>query len=213
MVHLLQDFLVDGLCDVCELEGVRCHVVDFYKHLVIVKLAVLQVGGGGDCAHTGVGVVVRVLTNTIWETLLKKKKSKGERQITFFFSRKCLLFTGLHTLSLKSVCSERPFLFHHWVFISCIKEKFHLPPPFSPTLRVPAEGRRGRTRCFLLLHTPPGCLFSSCCCSFYPPGDKHTQTHTQVLKMWFVHNHHHFVHHFLDFTATSSALVTWVKVG
>lgn len=33
VVHLLQDFLVDGLCDVCQLERVRCHVVDFYKHL------------------------------------------------------------------------------------------------------------------------------------------------------------------------------------
>lgn len=33
MVHLLQDFLVDGLCDVGQLVGVRRHVVDFYKHL------------------------------------------------------------------------------------------------------------------------------------------------------------------------------------
>lgn len=33
VIHLLQDFLVDGLCDVGELVGVCCHIVDFYKHL------------------------------------------------------------------------------------------------------------------------------------------------------------------------------------
>lgn len=42
-------------------------------------------------------------------------------------------------------------------------------PCFVPTLLVPAEGRQGLTHCFPLLHTPPGCLFSSCCCSSYPP--------------------------------------------
>lgn len=33
VVHLLQDFLVDGLGDVAQLIGVCCHVVHFYKHL------------------------------------------------------------------------------------------------------------------------------------------------------------------------------------
>lgn len=33
MVHLLQDFLVNALCDVGQLVGVCRHVVDLYKHL------------------------------------------------------------------------------------------------------------------------------------------------------------------------------------
>lgn len=40
-------------------------------HLVVVELAVLQVGRGGDGAHAGVGVVVRVLAHAVWETLLE----------------------------------------------------------------------------------------------------------------------------------------------
>ena len=39
-------------------------------YLVIVKLAVLEVGGGGDAAHAGVGVVEGVLAHTVGETLL-----------------------------------------------------------------------------------------------------------------------------------------------
>lgn len=33
VVHLLQNLLVDALCDVGQLVGVCGHVVDFYKHL------------------------------------------------------------------------------------------------------------------------------------------------------------------------------------
>jgi hypothetical protein len=33
VVHLLQDFLVDGLSQVNELVGVNCHVIYLYKHL------------------------------------------------------------------------------------------------------------------------------------------------------------------------------------
>lgn len=39
-------------------------------YLIVIKFAVLQVGRAGDGAHTGVSVVVRVLTHTVWETLL-----------------------------------------------------------------------------------------------------------------------------------------------
>lgn len=50
----------------------RCYKINISLYLIIVKLAVLQVGSGGDCAHTRIGVVVRVLTHTVWETLLGK---------------------------------------------------------------------------------------------------------------------------------------------
>lgn len=42
-------------------------------YLVVIELAVLQVGRGGDGAHTGISVVVRVLTHTVWEAFLQKK--------------------------------------------------------------------------------------------------------------------------------------------
>lgn len=54
-------------------------------HLVIVELAVLQVGRRGDCAHTCVGVVVRVLTHTVWETLLDRRHTTTENREFFCF--------------------------------------------------------------------------------------------------------------------------------
>lgn len=164
MVHLLQDFLIDGLCNVGQLVGVCCHVVDFYKHLqrgnalisyslhmerlqlesnhfylVVIKLAVLHVGRGGDAAHAGVRVVVGVLTHTVWETLLNKKSpSAPHADSTDRFNSVTLL----------------------------------------PTLLVPAGGRQGPKRSSPLLHTPPGCLFSNCCCSASPPALTHTHTYS-----------------------------------
>lgn len=107
MVHLLQDIMVDGVCYVGQLVRVRGHIVHFCtqlqwthkdggestarcgisrweresKHadLVILELAVLQVGRGGDRAHTRVGVVVRILTHTVRETLLWEDESRRER--------------------------------------------------------------------------------------------------------------------------------------
>lgn len=50
-----------------------CYEINISLYLIVVKLAVLQVGRGGDGAHTCVGVVVRVLAHTVWETLLEKE--------------------------------------------------------------------------------------------------------------------------------------------
>ena len=49
------------------------------SYLVIVKLAVLEVGGGGDAAHAGVGVVEGVLAHAVGETLLEKTFRGQER--------------------------------------------------------------------------------------------------------------------------------------
>lgn len=62
---------------------------NFSLYLIIIKLAVLQVCRGGDSAHTGIGVVIRVLTNTVWETFLKKV---DRRQRTEFFLVPHILF-------------------------------------------------------------------------------------------------------------------------
>lgn len=51
VVHLLQDFLVDGLCDVAQLIGVCCHVVHFYKHLSGMSTC-------HSCVHHQVAVMV-----------------------------------------------------------------------------------------------------------------------------------------------------------
>lgn len=53
-------------------------------YLVILELAVLQVGRGGDCAHTRVGVVVRILTHAVGETLLWDEDHRCEGLLSIF---------------------------------------------------------------------------------------------------------------------------------
>ena len=50
-------------------------------YLVIVKLAVLQVGRGGDAAHAGVGVIEGVLAHAVGETLLGETFRNEEREV------------------------------------------------------------------------------------------------------------------------------------
>lgn len=62
-----------------------CYEINVSLYLIIVKLTVLQVGRGGDGAHTCVGVVVRVLAHTVWETILEKGQKEDVSLLLLFF--------------------------------------------------------------------------------------------------------------------------------
>lgn len=63
-------------------------------NLIIVEFAVLQVGRRGDGAHTRVCVVVRVLTHTVWETLLEKEDRWEEEENNEGFLLRLFPFNG-----------------------------------------------------------------------------------------------------------------------
>lgn len=52
-----------------------CDIADGIEYLAVGKLAVLKVELVAECPDAGVGVVVGVLTHTVWETVLMEKES------------------------------------------------------------------------------------------------------------------------------------------
>lgn len=73
IVHLSQKLGVYTLGNVGDLVWICSYIIDFDKYLLVVELTVLEVPHGRQCPHTGICIVVRVLTHTVRETLLERQ--------------------------------------------------------------------------------------------------------------------------------------------